>query len=80
MTTARLAGESNGDTNRSSTNNRLNPKGNPMKPMFTYRDRLLFRRSDKPNRILRIRPAKLNFIFRPVRFGLKPKITEYECK
>ena len=51
-----------------------------MKPMFTYQDRLLFRRSDKPNRSLRIRPAKLNFIFRPVRFGLKPKITEYECK
>lgn len=51
-----------------------------MKPLFTYRDRLLFRRRGKPNRILRIRPAKLNFIFRPVRFGLKPKITEYECK
>jgi hypothetical protein len=80
MTTAPLAGESNGASSRLSTNNHLNPKGNPMKPMFTYQGRLLFRRSDKPNRILRIRPAKLNFIFRPVRFGLKPKITDYECK
>jgi hypothetical protein len=51
-----------------------------MKPSFPYQGRLLFRKSDKPNRILRIRPAKMSFIFRPVRFGLKPKITDYECK
>jgi len=35
---------------------------------------LLFRKSYKPNRILRIRPTKLKFSFRPVRFGLKPQI------
>ena len=51
-----------------------------MKPVIRYRSQLLFRKSYKPNRIIRIRPAKLNFIFRPVRFGLKPIITEYECK
>ncbi len=51
-----------------------------MKPLFPYQGRLLFRKSGKPNRILRIRPAKMSFIFRLVRFGLKPKITEYECK
>ena len=51
-----------------------------MKPVISYRSQLLIRRSDKPNQILRIRPAKFIFIFRPVRFGLKPKITEYECQ
>ena len=45
-----------------------------MKPSFPYQGRMLFRKSDKPNRILRIRPAKLNFVFRSVRFGLKPQV------
>jgi hypothetical protein len=45
-----------------------------MKPVIRYRSQLLFRRSYKPNRVLRIRPAKLNFVFRPVRFGVKPQI------
>ena len=46
-----------------------------MKPVIRYRSQLLFRKSYKPNRILRIKPAvKMNFIFRPVRFGMKPKI------
>jgi hypothetical protein len=51
-----------------------------MKPILRYRSPMLFRQSIQPKRILRIRPAKLNFIFRPARFGVKPKIVEYECK
>jgi hypothetical protein len=50
-----------------------------MKPVPRYRSQLLFRKSYKPNRILRIRPVKLNFVFRPVRFGVKPQIKTYEC-
>jgi hypothetical protein len=55
-------------------------KGNPMKPVLRYQSQLLFRKSYKPNRIIRIRPAtKLRFSFRPVGFGLKPQIKTYEC-
>ena len=51
-----------------------------MNPTLPYRSQLLFRKSYKPSRIIRIRPAaKLNFVFRPVRFGLKPQIKTYEC-
>jgi hypothetical protein len=51
-----------------------------MKPAIRYQSQLLFRKGYKPNRILRIRPpAKLSFVFRPVRFGLKPQIKTYEC-
>ena len=49
-----------------------------MKPVLLYQSQLLFRKSYKPNRI-RIKPAKLNFVFRPVRFGVKPQIKTYEC-
>ena len=47
-----------------------------MKPVIRYQSQLLFRKSYKPNRVIRIRPtAKLNFVFRPMRrFGLKPKL------
>jgi len=46
-----------------------------MKPTLRYGSPLLLRKSYRPNRILRIKPAaKLNFVFRPVRFGLKPQI------
>ena len=46
-----------------------------MKPVIRYQSQLLFRKSYKPKRVIRIRPGvKLNFTFRPVRFGLKPKI------
>ena len=51
-----------------------------MKPVIRYQSQLLFRKSYKPNRVIRIRPVKLNFEFRPVHFGLKPKITTYERK
>jgi len=49
-----------------------------MKPVIRYQSQLLLRRSYKPNRI-RTTPVKLNFVFRPVRFGLKPQIKTYEC-
>ena len=53
-------------------------KGNIMKPVLRYQSQLLFRKSYKPNRV-RIKPAKLNFAFRPVRFGIKPQIIPYKC-
>jgi hypothetical protein len=49
-----------------------------MKPVLRYQSQLLFRKSYKPNR-LRIKPGKLIFRFRPVRFGVKPKMTTNEC-
>ena len=50
-------------------------KGNHMKTIRRYQSQLLFHQSYKPNRILRIKPAgKLSFSFRPVRFGMKPRI------
>jgi hypothetical protein len=50
-----------------------------MKPVIRYQSQLLFRKSYKPNRPLRIKPVvKLSFTFRPMRFGLKPKIINYE--
>ena len=49
-----------------------------MKSVIRYRGQLLFRKSYKPNRVIRIRPAKLSFVFRPVGFGLKPQIKSYE--
>lgn len=52
-----------------------------MKPVLRYQSQLLFRKSYKPNRVIRIKPVtKLSFVFRPVRFGLKPqfKLSEGE--
>ena len=48
-----------------------------MKPVLRYQSRLLFRRSYKPFRAMRIRPTgKVNIVFRPAkRFGLKPQLT-----
>ena len=48
-----------------------------MRFTIRYQSKLLFRRSYKPNRVLRIRPTqRLNLIFRPVnRFGAKPQLT-----
>jgi hypothetical protein len=50
-----------------------------MKPVLRYQSQLLFRKSYKPTR-LRIKPAKFKFVFRPVRFGVKPKMTTNECE
>jgi len=48
-----------------------------MKPVIRYQSQLLFRKSYKPSRVIRIRPAqRLNVVFRPVnRFGAKPQLT-----
>jgi hypothetical protein len=48
-----------------------------MKFARRYQSQLLFRRSYKPVRTLRIRPTgKVNIVFRPAkRFGLKPQLT-----
>ena len=48
-----------------------------MKPVLRYQSQLLFRRSYKPKRVIRIRPTEnLNLVFRPVnRFGIKPQLT-----
>jgi hypothetical protein len=47
-----------------------------MKPVIRYQSQLLYRRSYKPNRVLRIKPSlKLRFNFRPIRFGGKPVLT-----
>ena len=52
-----------------------------MRSVRRFQSQLLFRNGYKANRVIRIRPtAKLNFSFRPVRFGLKPEIISYECK
>ena len=46
-----------------------------MRPVLRYQSQLLFRKSYKPNRVIRIRSAaKLHFSFRPMGFGLKPRI------
>jgi hypothetical protein len=47
-----------------------------MKPVIRYQSELLFRRSYKPNRLMRIgRVAKPSVTFRPVRrFGVKPRL------
>ena len=52
-----------------------------MKPVIRYQSQLLFRKSYKPTRVIRIRPAaKFKFVFRPVGFGMKPQIKTYECE
>jgi len=47
-----------------------------MKPVIRNQSSLLFRKSYKPNRLIRIRPtAKPGVTFRPMRqFGLKPQL------
>ncbi len=49
----------------------------PMKPVIRYRSQLLFRKSYKPSRVIRIRPAqKATLVVRPARAG--PQINTYE--
>jgi hypothetical protein len=47
-----------------------------MKPVIRFQSQLLFRKSYKTNRVIRIRPLpKQNFVFRPMRqFGVKPRL------
>jgi hypothetical protein len=43
-----------------------------MKPVIRYKSQLLFRKSYKPNRVIRIRPAqKVALVVRPARAGLQ---------
>lgn len=51
-----------------------------MRYPIRHQSQLLFRKSFKPNRVLRFRPAKLRIAFRPVGFGVKPQIKTYECE
>ena len=55
-------------------------QGVPMKPVLRFQSQLLFRKSYKPDRTLRIRPTKLQFVFRPARFGAKPQFKTYESE
>lgn len=50
-----------------------------MKPVVRYQSQLLFRKSYKPDRVLRISPVKLKLTFRPVGFGMKPKLKVQDC-
>jgi len=51
---------------------------NTMKLTNYYQSHLLYRRSYKPARVLRIRPvARITRVFRPVhRFGVKPRLEQ----
>jgi hypothetical protein len=50
-----------------------------MKPVLRYQSQLLYRRSYKPVRVIRIRPApKLNVVFRSARAGPQNKTYESE--
>lgn len=53
--------------------NQTTTKGNPMKPVNRYQSQLLFRRSYKPTRFGRTRPAPgLSRLFRSIRgFNLR---------
>ena len=48
-----------------------------MRSIIRYQSQLLFRRSYKPNRVIRIRPVqRQNLVFRRVNhFGSKPQLT-----
>ncbi len=48
-----------------------------MRPVIRYQSQLLFRRSYKPNRVIRIRPAqRLNVVFRPKSIVRFPRVAE----
>jgi hypothetical protein len=50
-----------------------------MRTVMRYQSQLLFRRSYKPNRVIRIRPSrKRGLLFRPSRAG--PEIKTYQCE
>ena len=50
-----------------------------MKPVIRYQSLLLPRKSYKPARVLRISPVRIKLTFRPVGFGIKPKLNVQEC-
>ena len=48
-----------------------------MRPVIRYQSQLLYRKSYKPSRVIRIRPAqKATLVVRPARAG--PQYQEYE--
>ncbi len=50
-----------------------------MKPVTRYQSRLLFRKSYKPTRVIRIRPSrKMTIVFRPSSFAPEVKTSEVE--
>ncbi len=50
-----------------------------MRPVIRYQSQLLYRKSYKPSRVIRIRPVvKPNLVFRPSRAG--PENKNYECE
>ena len=55
---------------------KTSPKENSMKPVIRYQSQLLFRKSYKPNRLIRVRPAaEPSVTFRSMRrFGVKPQL------
>jgi hypothetical protein len=58
-----------------SINPKPKPKGTTMKPVIRRQSQLLFRKSYKPDRVIRIRPlVRVIRVFRPTRPGssLKP--------
>src|SRR5204863_6546185 len=56
---------------------KLNQK-DPMKPSVRYQSQLLFRKSYKPIRVIRIRPSLKRRTFRPSR-DLRPNKYQQEC-
>jgi len=47
-----------------------------MKPIIRYQSQLLYRRSYKPARTIRIRPfTKMSFTFRPIKLDSKRRVT-----
>ena len=49
-----------------------------MKPVIRYRSQLLFRKSYKPNRVIRIRPAqRVVLVVRPAQPSSKNQTYEY---
>ena len=46
-----------------------------MRPVIRYQSQLLFRKSYKPARILRIRPNTKSVTFRPARASVEPRAT-----
>jgi hypothetical protein len=51
----------------------LQPKGKTMRPVLRYQSQLLFRKSYKPARLLRIRPTAKGMTFRPPRANPEPQ-------
>ena len=50
-----------------------------MKPVLRFQSQLLFRKSYKPDRLIRLRLAAMTIkVFRPTRAG--PQLKWYECK